>query len=68
MQETMRTDTLHDFKYYNWRLTNDVNDNDFEPLVNKIMESKQSWFITGPGGSGKTILSRIYKRRWMNKN
>jgi Cdc6-like AAA superfamily ATPase len=54
MQETMRTDTFNDFRYYNWRLTNDVDDNNFEPLVNKVMDSKPSWFITGPGGSGKT--------------
>ena len=54
MQETMRTDIFKDLKYYNWRLTKDVNDNNFEPFVNKIMDSKQSWLITGPGGSGKT--------------
>ena len=63
MQETMRTDTFNDMKYYNWRLTNDVNDNNFEPLVNKIMESKQSWFITGPGGSGKTTLIKDLQRK-----
>ncbi len=43
-------------RYYNWKLTTDVEDNDFKPLVNKIMNSNQSYFITGPGGSGKTTL------------
>ncbi len=56
MQETLRTDTYKDVKYYNGRLTHDIEDNDFKPLVDKIMNSKQSYFITGPGGSGKTTL------------
>ncbi len=28
----------------------------FNPLVDKIMNTQQSYFITGPGGSGKTTL------------
>ena len=56
MQETLRTDIYKDMRYYNWKLTNDVEDNDFKPLVDKIMNSNQSYFITGPGGSGKTTL------------
>jgi hypothetical protein len=67
MQETMRTDTFNDFRYYNWRLTNDVDDNNFEPLVNKVMDSKQSWFITGPGGSGKTTLIKDLQRKMDGK-
>ena len=59
----MRTDIFKDLKYYNWRLTKDVDDNNFEPLVNKIMDSKQSWFITGPGGSGKTTLIKDLQKR-----
>jgi ABC-type lipoprotein export system ATPase subunit len=27
------------------------------------MESKQSWFITGPGGSGKTTLIKDLQKR-----
>ena len=56
MQETMRTDVYKDFQYYNWKLTQDVDDNDFKPLVDKIINSNESYFITGPGGSGKTTL------------
>jgi 5-methylcytosine-specific restriction endonuclease McrA len=63
MEETMRTDTFNDFKHYNWRLQNDVDDNNFEPLVNKIMGSKESWFITGPGGSGKTTLIKDLQQK-----
>jgi len=56
MQETIRTDIYKDMRYYNWKLTTDVEGNDFKPLVDKIMNSNQSYFITGPGGSGKTTL------------
>ncbi len=56
MQETLRTDIYRDMKYYNWKKITDVEDNDFKPLVDKIMSSDQSYFITGPGGSGKTTL------------
>ena len=59
----MRTDTLNDFKCYDWRLTKDVDANNFEPLVNKIMESYQSLFITGPGGSGKTTLIKELQKK-----
>ena len=47
-------------KYYNWKLISDVGDNDFKPLVNKIVNSNQSYFIRGPGGSGKTTLLKDY--------
>ena len=56
MQQTQRTETFNDMRCYNWKLTYDVEDNDFKPLVDKIMKSDQSYFITGPGGSGKTSL------------
>jgi ABC-type lipoprotein export system ATPase subunit len=59
MQETMRTDIFNDMRYYNWKLISDVEDNDFKPLVDKIMKSEQSFFITGPGGSGKTSLLKL---------
>ena len=63
MQETIRTDIYKDMRYYNWKLTNDVEDNDFKPLVDKIMNSNQSYFITGPGGSGKTTLIKDLQRK-----
>ncbi len=56
MQQTHRTDMYKDMRYYNWKLTPDVEDNDFKPLVDKIRNSNQSYFITGPGGSEKTAL------------
>ena len=35
MQQTQRTDIFNDMRYYNWKLTYDVEDNDFKPLVDK---------------------------------
>jgi predicted AAA+ superfamily ATPase len=59
MQQTLRTDIYKDIKYYNWRLTNDVEDNKFKSLVDKIINSNQSCFVTGPRGSGKTTLLKL---------
>jgi hypothetical protein len=56
MQETLRTNTYKDIKAYDWKSTSDVKDNDFEPFIARIMKSNQSYFITGPGGIGKTSL------------
>jgi hypothetical protein len=42
MQKAMRTDTFNDFKCYYWKLAKDVDDNNFEPSVNKIIDSEQS--------------------------
>ena len=49
MQQTQRTYIFNDMRYYNWKLTYDVEDNDFKSLVDRIMKSNQSYFITGPG-------------------
>ena len=50
MSNNIRTEKyIHDIKY-NWNVIPDVEDNNFEPLVNKIIESNESYFITGPGG------------------
>jgi 5-methylcytosine-specific restriction endonuclease McrA len=59
MQQSSRTNKYVLDKYYNWRITHDVQDNDFTPLVDKIIKSDQSWFINGPGGAGKTYLVKL---------
>ncbi len=56
MQQIQRTEIFNDMRYYTCKLTFDVEDNDFKPLVDKIMKSEQSYFITGPGSSSKTTL------------
>ena len=45
-----------------WNTTPDVEGNDFDPLVNKIIDSAQSWLITGPPGAGKTTLINKIKQ------
>ena len=39
-----------------WNITPGVKDNDFEPLINKILDTDESWLINGPPGAGKTTL------------
>ena len=56
LQQSLRTDIYSFDAYYNWRTTPDVEDNNFKPLVYKIINNNHSCFITGPGGSGKTEL------------
>ena len=41
----------------------DVEDNNFEPLINKIIDSNESYFITCPGGCGKSTLINMLKQR-----
>lgn len=44
-----------------WKIFNDVKDNNFKPLVDKVLELDQSLFITGPAGTGKSELIRQIK-------
>ena len=63
MSNNIRTDKyIHDIKY-NWNVVPDVEDNNFEPLVKKILDSNESYFITGAGGSGKSTLINMLKQR-----
>ena len=63
MSNNIRTDKyIHDIKY-NWKITPDVDDNNFDPLVNKIIDSNESYFITGPGGAGKSTLINMLKQK-----
>jgi ABC-type lipoprotein export system ATPase subunit len=61
MSNNFRTDKyIHDIKY-NWNITPDVEDNNFEPLVKKIIDSNESYFITGAAGCGKSTLINMIK-------
>jgi 5-methylcytosine-specific restriction enzyme A len=51
-----------------WEITPDVPDNNFEPLINKILDSNQSWLINGPPGAGKTTLINKIKEYLTNNN
>ena len=43
-------------------ITPDVEANEFKPLINKIIDSNQSWLINGPPGAGKTTLINMIKK------
>ena len=43
-----------------WTVYNDVEDNDFKPIVDKVVELN-GCFITGPAGTGKSQLIRQIK-------
>jgi 5-methylcytosine-specific restriction enzyme A len=51
-----------------WEITPDVPDNNFEPLINKILDSNKSWLINGPPGAGKTTLINKIKEYLTNNN
>jgi 5-methylcytosine-specific restriction enzyme A len=51
-----------------WDITPDVPDNNFEPLINKILNSNKSWLINGPPGAGKTTLINKIKEYLTNNN
>jgi hypothetical protein len=63
MKETFRTDIYNDMRYYNWKLTPDVEDKFFRPLIKNIMKSNESYFITGSGAGGKTTLLKQLQRK-----
>ena len=50
-----------------WTAYNDVEDNDFKPIVDKVVELNESCFITGPAGTGKSQLIRQIKQELQNK-
>ena len=45
-----------------WTVYNDVEDNEFKPLVDKVIELNESCFITGPADTGKSQLIRQIKQ------
>ena len=51
-----------------WNITPDVEDNEFKPLIDKIISSNQSWLINGPPGAGKTTLINKIKEKLTEDN
>lgn len=56
--------------YENQKLNiiNDVEDNDFNPLVGKVINGNSSYFVTGPAGCGKTHLLNQLKDKLVEIN
>ena len=61
MEKYIRTDK-YEHKIQEWNITPDVEDNEFKPLVDKIISSDESWLINGPPGAGKTFLINEIKK------
>ncbi len=60
MEKCIRTDKYeHETEELN--ITQNVENNDFAPLIHKIDDSNTSWFITGPPGAGQTTLINMIK-------
>jgi hypothetical protein len=63
MANNIRTEKFINDMKYKWNITSDVDDNDFMPLVNKILESNESYFITGAAGCGISTLINMIKQK-----
>ena len=46
----------YEYKQAEWNITNDIIDNDFKPLVKKILDSKKSTNIDGRAGVVKSFF------------
>ena len=67
MEKTYR----HQKYIYNpieWNVLDDVEDNNFEPLINQVYESKKSFNILGPAGAGKTKFIKDFQKLLDSKN
>jgi MoxR-like ATPase len=61
-KQMIRTDTYTLVKS-KWNEFKDVNDNDFKPLVDTIIDLEKSFIIIGRAGCGKsTLIKKIQER------
>jgi len=67
MPKLLRTETYsnYDLKY---NIFNDVDDNDFKPLVDMILDSNKSIHIDGCAGAGKSTLIKQLQTEMDNRN
>ena len=56
LPQCLRTAKYEDIDTKLWKITHDVPDNDFTPLVKQIIESNQSIHVDGRAGVGKSFL------------
>ena len=62
LARSLRTDTFI-YNKQEWNIINDVEDNDFSPIVDKIIESNQGCFLNGPAGCGKSTLIKLLQNK-----
>jgi hypothetical protein len=67
MPKYIRTDVLPLPEKLKFKITHDVEDNNFKPLVKKIVKNLKSCFITGIAGSGKSTLVNQIKEYIIKK-
>ena len=67
MQKYIR-DKIYDLINRKVNVLEDVKDNNFQPLINKIIESNKSYFITGPAGTGKSTMINNLKEELTKNN
>jgi hypothetical protein len=67
MEKYMRKNT-YVLDTQEWNTRTDVEDNEFKPLIDKIISSNQSWLINGPPGAGKTFLINEIKKTLTEDN
>ncbi len=60
VEKYIRTDK-YEHKTEKLNVTQEVENNDFEPLINIIVDSNSSWLITVPPGAGETTLTNSIK-------
>jgi len=58
----IRTET-YDYIFQKWKITDDITDNDFTPLVNLIINSNKGVNIDGCAGAGKSTLINMLKTK-----
>lgn len=61
MSKLLRTNTYSNYDHQ-YNIYNDVEDNDFKPLVDKILDSKKSVHIDGCAGAGKSTLIKMLQK------
>jgi hypothetical protein len=67
MASLLRKETFTNYKH-KYNIYNDVEDNDFKPLIDRIMDSNKSIHIDGCAGAGKSTLIKMLQKEMDNKS
>jgi ABC-type lipoprotein export system ATPase subunit len=63
-----KRDDKYIYESKEYKIIDDVENNDFTPLINLVIDSKESYNILGPTGSGKTTLINNLKSKLTEMN